>query len=308
MNPTGVVLAFLLVAGAMMFNCLAGPDPAALPASQSVAQASAHEFKRVTYREVDGTALQLRVFSPSGVAPSEGRPGIIFFFGGGWSAWNPEQFYPFARHFAAKGCVVFCAEYRVGSRHKTTPHAAVADAHAALSFVRAHAAELGVASDRIAVGGGSSGGHLAACTALMTNQAAQPAALLLLGSVLDTSAAGFTGGLKPGSLADISPQPHIRAGLPPTLILHGTADQTVPFAQAKKFYSAMRDAGNVCELKAFKGRGHGMGFSTAPTSRLALMPLTTRPAFRQSSIFSCNKNFCPFCPRQTIIKFPLLCS
>lgn len=218
---------------------------------------SAAEPTLVKYREVDGTALQLHIFQPPDAKPGDARTGLLFFFGGGWSGSNIGQFYPFARHFAEQGCVVFCAEYRVGSLHKTKPQDAVEDAKAALAFVRNGDATFGVSPDRIVVGGGSSGGHLAACTAAFGDPAAQPAALLLLGSVLDTSANGFTGGRKPGSLDDISPQHHIRPGLPPTLVLHGTADKTVRVAQARKFAETMKAAGNDCELELFEGAGHG---------------------------------------------------
>jgi dipeptidyl aminopeptidase/acylaminoacyl peptidase len=56
---------------------------------------------------------------------------------------------------------------------------------------------------------------------------------------------------------EISPSEHVRPGLPPTLVFHGTADKTVPFAHAEQFSQAMTEAGNTCQLEAFEGRGHG---------------------------------------------------
>ncbi|HPU06447.1 MAG TPA: prolyl oligopeptidase family serine peptidase, partial [Thermogutta sp.] len=55
----------------------------------------------------------------------------------------------------------------------------------------------------------------------------------------------------------VSPYHHIRPGLPPMIIFHGTADTTVPFATVKLFAEAMTRAGNQCRLVPFEGAGHG---------------------------------------------------
>jgi dipeptidyl aminopeptidase/acylaminoacyl peptidase len=49
----------------------------------------------------------------------------------------------------------------------------------------------------------------------------------------------------------------VHAGLPPTLIMHGRADTTVPFATAQAFADAMKKAGNKCELVGYEGERHG---------------------------------------------------
>ncbi|NIQ76054.1 MAG: prolyl oligopeptidase family serine peptidase, partial [Nitrospinaceae bacterium] len=50
---------------------------------------------------------------------------------------------------------------------------------------------------------------------------------------------------------------HVRPGLPPTLVFHGTADKTVPFENAERFTRLMNESGNICELVPFEGRNHG---------------------------------------------------
>ena len=45
--------------------------------------------------------------------------------------------------------------------------------------------------------------------------------------------------------------------MPPTLVLHGTADETVPHEQAVRFVEAIREKGGVARLKSYDGRGHG---------------------------------------------------
>lgn len=56
---------------------------------------------------------------------------------------------------------------------------------------------------------------------------------------------------------DISPVAHVKPGIPPTIIFHGTADKTVPFENAERFTKLMKEAGNTCELVPFPGKGHG---------------------------------------------------
>ena len=58
--------------------------------------------------------------------------------------------------------VAICAEYRTESSHGTDPYTCVADGRSAMRWVRAHVAELNVDPHRIAAGGGSAGGHVAA--------------------------------------------------------------------------------------------------------------------------------------------------
>jgi acetyl esterase/lipase len=61
-------------------------------------------------------------------------------------------------------------------------------------------------------------------------------------------------GTKPENL---SPAHHVKKGTPPTIIFHGKADTTVPYATVEKFESVMKAAGNRCELVGFDGQTHG---------------------------------------------------
>ena len=119
--------------------------------------------------------LKLHVFSTEG--GGRRRPAIVFFFGGGWVGGNPSQFFPHCEHLAAKGMVAVSAEYRVKSRHQATPFDCVEDARSAVRYLRGHARELGIDPDRIAAGGGSAGGHLAAATGTLNVPASETAEL-----------------------------------------------------------------------------------------------------------------------------------
>ncbi|WP_199270297.1 prolyl oligopeptidase family serine peptidase [Algibacter sp. L3A6] len=56
---------------------------------------------------------------------------------------------------------------------------------------------------------------------------------------------------------EISPCHHVKLGIPPTLIYHGTADKSVPFENVERFTNLTNEAGNICELIAFKDKEHG---------------------------------------------------
>ena len=224
----------------------------------------------VIYRTIDDSALTAHVFQPDRARWPGPRPAIVFYFGGGWVGGSPSQFFPQCEDLAeSQGMVAISVQYRTRNSHGVSPVECVDDAFAAFEFVRTHAEDLGIDPARIVASGGSAGGHLAACVGLLRNGEAMPAALVLYNPVLDTSDAGFGAArIRPAAEPEsLSPMHHVRPGLPPTLVLHGTADRTVPFAQAERFVAAMRDAGNTCELAAFEGEGHGFFNHGRPSAR-----------------------------------------
>lgn len=232
--------------------------------------ASADEFepdKHLTYKTVDQVELKLHIFEPPSHQASDRAPAIVFFFGGGWNGGAPKQFYEQARFLADRGVVAMSAEYRTKGTHKTSPFECVADGKSAIRWVRTHAKELGVHPDKIVAAGGSAGGHVAGCTGVIQglDEAGEdlsvssiPNAMILLNPVLDTTAKGY-GLSKVGEdrQTDISPCHHVRAGIAPTLLFHGTADKTVPFENAERFTRLMTESGNTCQLESFEGLGHG---------------------------------------------------
>lgn len=236
-----------------------------LPACSTVTTCEPDQVQasEIVYKTTPQGELRLHVFQ---CGPGTHRPAIVFFFGGGWVSGNPQQFFPHCRHLAAQGMVAVSAEYRVRSRHGTTPFECVADGKSAIRYVRAHAAELGVDPDRIAAGGGSAGGHVAACTATIAGHdepsedlaiSSRPNALVLFNPVADTTKLGYGANRFGDDPTVLSPVHHVTGGLPPTIIFHGTADTTVPFENVERFCREMHEAGNECTLVPFEGKKHG---------------------------------------------------
>lgn len=223
--------------------------------------------RALVYKTVNGVKLKLHVFEPKGLKPTDQRSAIVFFFGGGWNSGEPKQFYQQAEALAKLGMVAFSAEYRVRGRNKTTPFECVKDGKSAIRWVREHAAELGVDPNRIVASGGSAGGHVAVCTAVIEGceeagenlkVSSLPDAIILFNPVLDTTAKGYGAErFTPDRQTEISPCHHIRPGIAPTILFHGTKDATVPFENAERFTKLMNDAGNECVLVPFEGKGHG---------------------------------------------------
>jgi acetyl esterase/lipase len=226
-----------------------------------------------TYKTVGDTKLGLFIFRP---AATGSCPAIVFFFGGGWNGGTPGQFEHQCRYLASRGMVAIAADYRVKSRQGAKPVQCVADARSAIRWVRAHAARLGIDPSRIAAGGGSAGGHLAACTAFIGEfdepgedgaVSAEPNALVLfipalvLAPLPGLNLSGFGTRVPAERLGTeggrISPAHHVKAGAPPAIIFHGREDTTVPYATAEAFVERMQAAGSRCELVGYEGQGHG---------------------------------------------------
>jgi acetyl esterase len=121
--------------------------------------------------------IPLRLYRPRGVAASTALPGLVFFHGGGWVIGDLETHDVLCRQLtAASGACVVSVDYRLAPEHKFP--AAVDDAWSATRWVAAHAAELGVDAGRVAVGGDSAGGTLAAVVALLAREQGGPSLAL----------------------------------------------------------------------------------------------------------------------------------
>ncbi len=236
---------------------------------QSKPKEGAGRPELVVYKTIGEVELKLHIFKPPERDAKESSPAIVFFFGGGWVSGNARQFYRQCEYLASRGMLAISAEYRVKNRHGTTPFECVADGKSAIRWVRANAARLGINPDKIVAGGGSAGGHVAACTGVIEgldeksedpNISSKPNALVLFNPAVDLVELSKKMGWESrfnNRAEELSPLQHVKKGAPPCIIFHGTADRTVPFKSVERFSAAMKKSRNVCRLVPFEGKGHG---------------------------------------------------
>ncbi|RZL97720.1 MAG: alpha/beta hydrolase [Variovorax sp.] len=137
-------------------------------------QPDAPEVDEVRERQADGPhgAIALRFYRPLGSGAAV-LPVLVYFHGGGWTIGDLDTHDTLCRELAnGSGCAVVAVDYRMGPEHRFP--AAIDDALAATRWVRREAATLGVDADRLAVGGDSAGGNLAAVVALAARDAGDP--------------------------------------------------------------------------------------------------------------------------------------
>ena len=224
--------------------------------------------------------IPLRVYRPAGGAASTPLPVYVYFHGGGWVIGDLETHDVICRQLtaASEACVI-SVDYRLAPEHKFP--AAVDDAWAATRWIVANAGALGVDSTRLAVGGDSAGGNLAAVVALMARDAGGPAIALqvLIYPVTDLGAestsydalgegyqltresmrwfrAHYLGAPSDGGDWRASPlRAKSLAGLPPALIVTAGFD---PLRDEGEAYAArLREAGVLVDYVCFGGMIHG---------------------------------------------------
>ena len=228
--------------------------------------------ERFVYKQVDGAQLPLYVYGHDSATE---KPAIVFFFGGGWTGGSPSQFEMQCKHLAARGMVAATVEYRVSSRHQIKVEDCVEDAKSAMRWIRGNAKKLGIDPNRIASGGGSAGGHLAACTALIEDFNAVtddvdvsplPNAMVLFNPALAVAPdnrmtpaqrqrAEDAASKTRTSMQNVSPLNFASAKQPPMIMFFGTDDKLLPGAQL--FMQDSEKAGNACKLVTYEGQDHG---------------------------------------------------
>jgi len=240
----------------------------------------------IEYGRRHGEPLMLDVLRPR----AANGLGIVVIVSAGWRS-NPDTIRPWlVAPLLRRGFTVFA----VG--HVSQPKASVAEIFADVSrgvrFVRTHAADYRIDPDRIGVGGGSAGGHLALLLATRggpgpadavdpvdrASSRVQAAAVFfpvtdltnLGGSVEDPGDGGppihYRAAFRqePVDMAawrpqahELSPIYHVTAELPPVLIHHGDRDTLVTLDQSVRFRDRARDAGADVTLVTVAGGGHG---------------------------------------------------
>ncbi|WP_404331859.1 alpha/beta hydrolase fold domain-containing protein [Mesobacillus maritimus] len=148
------------------------PEEARLSADFSAMAGIPEEVGKVEDRRIPGPGgeIPVRIYTPVGEGPF---PALVYYHGGGWVIGNLDTVEVPCRLLTNRAnCVVISVDYRLAPEHKFP--AAAEDAYAAVQWVVDNASSIGVDSTRLAVGGDSAGGNLAAVVALMAKDKGGP--------------------------------------------------------------------------------------------------------------------------------------
>jgi len=249
----------------------------------------------IVYERANGWEGKLDVYAqrtPQNAAPT---PVVIFIHGGGWVQGTKEaSVMRGVLPYVAMGYSVVNVEYRLAN--VSLAPAAIEDCRCALRWVVAHAKDYNLDVNRIVVAGESAGGHLALTTGMIppsagldrmcfTTSEPRVAAIVDFYGITDIADLLDGPGKKPfpeswpytvqwlgnqPNRADVakvsSPLTYVRAGVPPTISIHGDADPLVPYAHSTRLQEALQKAGVAHELITVPSGGHG-NFSTAEWQR-----------------------------------------
>lgn len=243
-------LAFAFLAAPMSFAADKKPQP----------------DETVVYKTVGDIKLSMHIFKPTETDSAKPKAAIVFFFGGGWNGGSPSQFYGQSRALADLGMVAMCAEYRVNKTHGTAPKECVSDGKSAIRWARKNASRYGIDPERIAAGGGSAGGHVAAATATVdafddpsddASISCRPNALVLFNPVYDNGPNGYGYTRVKEYWKEISPIHNLSKDTPPTIVYLGTNDKLIPVATGEAFKSKLDKLGVRNELHLYQDAAHG---------------------------------------------------
>ena len=246
----------------------------------------------LVYGHKDGLAMTLDVLKPKSGANGAA---ILYMVSGGWvSRWAPpaesvERF----QFLLAKGFTMVVVRHGSSPRYHVPD--AVSDVRRAVRFVRYHAKQWGVDPNRLGVHGGSAGGHLSLVLGMAadegdpsaeepfmreTNRVASVVAYYppvdlrdwARGRMLPTEGQRFPAlNFEKEKAADISPILFVTPDDPPTLLIHGDADELVNITHSQKMFAAMQGHKIKSKFMTLPGAGHGFRDADAAKAQAALV-------------------------------------
>jgi acetyl esterase/lipase len=214
---------------------------------------------------------KLDLYLPNGPARQD-RPAVVFIHGGGFTGGDKAEYRSasVSADLARAGYVVVSCNYVLGAKTQSGVWPQnISDCREAVRWVRAHAKELGVNPEKIAVAGGSAGGYLALMVGLSDDKtgpggdakatvSAKVSAVIDMYGVVNFSkhGKGEVPGVSAAEQAAYLPENQCDPLDPPVLILHGTADTTVDIQQSKDMAAALAKAKVAHELIVVDGAPH----------------------------------------------------
>lgn len=237
----------------------------AMAQTPSSAQANVKVESDVVFGKGGDMDLKLDIYRPpAGITPK--RMATIHFHGGGFTGGNKESLVDRVKPFAALGYVAIAAQYRLAGQAGYP--ALVHDAKAAIRWVRANAAKLGIEPSRIGVVGYSAGGYHALFTAGTGdrpefegnggNAGVSTKVAVCLAYYPATNVPGnmLPAGSDAAAQKAANATTYIAAGYPPTIIFHGMKDTTIPIESSKRLVQQFQDVQVPVEFHAFEGVPH----------------------------------------------------
>ena len=237
----------------------------------AAADCTAHIF-----RQQQPVPLRLFVCRPTGWRSTDRRSALIHWFGGGFIFGNTDSAAGEARYWATThGMVGIAPDYRVNERFGGHAYITADDGRAALRWVQANAAELGIDPARIALSGSSAGGGVAFFAGLRDapatgsaddNPLQRPAAIVTRAGVPDITTESHIQRFEAAELFDslgpvLSPSVNLDDRYPPVLLFQGDRDTTVAPTPSVKFCSSLIRLGVRCDYRNQAGLGHDVSAS-----------------------------------------------
>ena len=230
----------------------------------------------IEYGTAGGESLRLDANVPEGKGPF---PAVILVHGGAWPGGdksggkNRGLIAPMEEPLSRAGFAWFSINYRLAPANRYP--ACIEDVEAAIRWVKAHAGEFGIDTNRLALAGESAGAHLAALAAVRATPETRVQAVVAFYGPFDlsngltnnaplaTSLATLTGYTNYTTEATTviraaSPINYVKPGLPPFLLVHGTGDTRVAYAHSLNFQARLKAAGVPCDLITIDHGDHGL--------------------------------------------------
>lgn len=236
-------------------------------------------LKNIEYKNINGKSLQLDIYRPYNILKP--APMLVFIHGGGWKGGSRADYLVYLLSFAKKGYITATVSYRL---LKDAPYPACAeDITDAVKWVMANGEKYGYDPKRVALIGGSAGGHLALLAAYQwkSKNAANDSAGLAeelprIKAVVDiygpvdlttnyarnhplvTNFLGHSFSESPELFSEASPISYTDKNDPATLILHGTSDNLVPLSESISLKARLDSLGVPCVYRPVPGWPHAM--------------------------------------------------
>ena len=242
----------------------------------------------------EGLTADVFVPDDAGVA----RPCVVYVHGGGWTGGAPHsQGVPLFHHLAQRGWVVCAIRYPLAPAASFLDQAVAV--RRAIVWARSAGREFGIDPGRIALVGGSAGGHLASVAGLVDDPALQSGfeeadgsvgAIVSLYGIFDfvnrnqtrpdwrvipVAVMKATPAEAPELYRLASPIDHVRPEMPPMLVVHGSIDSLVPPQESRAFVEAAQQSGGRVEYLEVPGAQHAFDAVNSPRTR-AVVGVVTR--------------------------------